>query len=81
MTTEQYILLSQYADDWDTALRDYFDVHGYLPTQDEILSDAIQAAVNMMHLVRTLPIPLPMKMMVQRNSHSDLLVAHFIRFY
>lgn len=56
MTTEQYILLSQYADDLDTALRDYCDVHGNLPTQDENLSDAIQAAVNMMHLIRTLPI-------------------------
>lgn len=57
MTAEQYILLSQYADDLDTALRDYFDVHGNLPTQDENLSDAIRAAVDMMHLVRTLPIP------------------------
>lgn len=57
MTTEQYNLLSQYTSDLDTALRDYFDEHGNLPTEDENLSEAIQAAVKMMHIVRTLPIP------------------------
>lgn len=80
MTTEQYILLSQHADDLDTASRDDFDVHGNLATQDENISDAILAALNMMHLIRLFQ-SLPWKMMVQWNRHSDLLVAHLIRFY
>ena len=57
MTTEQYCLLSKYANDLDIALMEYFDQTGCIPTEDTNLSDIIQAAVNMMHLVRTLPIP------------------------
>lgn len=57
MTKEQYDRLSQFALDLDTSLREYFDEHGSLFIEDKNLMDAITASVNMMHLIREIPIP------------------------
>ncbi len=57
MTTEQYQLLTQFANDLDSALREYPDKHKCFSFEDENISDAIQAAVKMMHLIRTLHVP------------------------
>lgn len=57
MTTEQYNRLSQFADDFDSAIREYYDNHRNPTCEDEDLTNALEAAVNMMHLIKQLPIP------------------------
>lgn len=54
MTTEQYILLAQYASDFRSAVLAYEDEYSPIDLISDPISDIVATGANLMHLVDTL---------------------------